>query len=63
MECHRVLSAQKMDSSILAQLGTISSKGDVGAYVPPNMLWDYWMYLELMAPNTFMIHNMIMHFI
>ena len=65
MKHHYVLSVQKMDSSILVQLGTRSSKGDVGVYVPPplppSMLWAYQMYLELRAPNTCMIHNMIMH--
>lgn len=54
-------SAQKMDSSISAQLGMKSSKG-VGSYVPPSMLWPYRMYLELRAQSTYMKHNMIMHF-
>ena len=35
MERHYVPSARKRDSSIPTQLGKKSSKGDVGAYVPP----------------------------
>ena len=26
------------------------------------MLWECEIYLELLAPNTYMIHNMITHF-
>ena len=61
MERHIVPSARKRDSSISTQLGMRSSKGDVGAYVPLSMRSAYWMYLEIWAPNTYMIHNMIMH--